>query len=193
MQHVQELEGLHLEPEAAVDHEKNQVRNLAQIDHRRDVVGTLDERQTPVLSADDRDGAAYVGQCLLRVLLDERLLLTNDDNTHFNQRRLADLGRTHHDDHHRRVCTGRSVRQRSVDLLEAAIEITLNGTLRADRRIHGKGLRLKDTHYDLLRDACSLAAARFHSSCSSSLSFCSPCFRHEEHDVLFASVQYPYF
>jgi hypothetical protein len=90
----------HLKAKGAVDHEEDEVGNLADVDHRVQVVIALDEREAAAFAGDDGDGPADLVQRLLRVPPDEGL----------EQRRLADARRAHDRDYHRR----RQVRRRPV-------------------------------------------------------------------------------
>ena len=59
LQDVQELERLHLEAVRRVREQQHQVRDLGDVDHRAQVVGALEERETSVLPRDDSDGTVH--------------------------------------------------------------------------------------------------------------------------------------
>ena len=60
LQDVQKLERLHLETETSVHEKKHQVGNLSQVDHSRNIVGTLDKRQTTILAAHNGNRTAHI-------------------------------------------------------------------------------------------------------------------------------------
>lgn len=63
----------HLETKGTVDHEENEVGNLANVDHAVEVVVALDEGQTTLLAGDDGDGALGLCERLFCVAPDETL------------------------------------------------------------------------------------------------------------------------
>lgn len=100
LEDVEELEGLHLEAEGAVDHEEDEVGDFANVDHAVDVVVALDEGEAALLAADDGDGAFGVVEGLLGEPADETL----------EQRRLSNTGWADNgDDDGGRVFIGSSV------------------------------------------------------------------------------------
>jgi hypothetical protein len=72
LQDVQELEGLHLEPVAGVDHQQDQVGDLGQIRHGVDILRTLVERKPLLLACDNSDWPEDVSEVLVAVYLDQR-------------------------------------------------------------------------------------------------------------------------
>ena len=63
-------------------------------------------------------------------------------HSHLDQRRLSNLRRTHHDDHHRRIRSSGPIWKGSVNSLETTVQVSLNRALCADRRIHTKRLSI---------------------------------------------------
>jgi hypothetical protein len=63
----------HLETIRCVDHEEDQVRNLADVDHRVEVIIGFDECEPPLFSTDDGDWALGFLEGLFRVTTDETL------------------------------------------------------------------------------------------------------------------------
>lgn len=63
----------HLESKTSINHEQNQVGDLANVNHGVEIVVALDECQTTGLAADTGDGSANVIQVVLGEALDERL------------------------------------------------------------------------------------------------------------------------
>ena len=82
---IQELECLHFEAKAGVDHEQYEIGYFGHINHRVEVVVTLDERKTLVLSSHDRDWSDDVVEFLARIITYEVL----------HENRFSNLGRPH--------------------------------------------------------------------------------------------------
>lgn len=104
---VEELHSLHLKTIVSVNHEKDDVSNLCDIDHSLEFVGTLDKSQALLLGSDDRDGTLGVSNCFLGISSDERL----------HQSRLSYTGRANNGNESRRGLIGQSVDERDMETL----------------------------------------------------------------------------
>ena len=70
---IEELEDLHLKTKTGVDEEKNKVGHLSHVDHAVDVVGALDEGQSPLFPRNHRNWTLDGGQVLPCEVLDQPL------------------------------------------------------------------------------------------------------------------------
>ena len=70
---VKELHSLHFEAEVSIDHEKDNVGDLCNIDHGLEFVGAFDEGQSLLLGGDDRDRSHRILDGFLCISSDERL------------------------------------------------------------------------------------------------------------------------
>ena len=70
---IEELEDLHLKTKAGVDEEKNKVGHLGHVDHAVDVIGALDEGQSPLFPRNHRNWTLDGGQVLPCEILDQAL------------------------------------------------------------------------------------------------------------------------
>jgi hypothetical protein len=121
----------HLEPERAVDHEEDEVGDLADVDHRVQVVRALDDRQPPALARDDGDGPAEIRDGLLRVAPDEA-----PHERALSHARRADDG----DDDRRRRVERRAVHERDVQPRLVALGRAPALDVRAPARARREGL-----------------------------------------------------
>jgi hypothetical protein len=104
---VEELHSLHLEAVVSVNHEKDNVGHLGDVDHGLELVGAFDKGQALLLGSDDGNGALRVGYRLLGVSSDKRL----------EESRLAYAGRTDDGDEARRGLIGQSVDEGNMEAL----------------------------------------------------------------------------
>ena len=87
---IEELEDLHLKTKTGVDEEKNKVGHLSHVDHAVDVVGALDEGQSPLFPRNHRNWTLDGGEVLPCKVLDQPLQKSG----------LANFRRTHNRDHY---------------------------------------------------------------------------------------------
>lgn len=73
LQHVQELKGLHFEPETGVDEEQHEVGNLRKVDHGGQGVGALEEGEAALLARHHRHGAAHIHKTVPAEFFHQRL------------------------------------------------------------------------------------------------------------------------
>ena len=130
VQHVEELEGLHLEAEGRVDEQQHEVCDLGQVAHGVQVLPrALVQRHAAVLPRDHRDRPRDAVQVVRRVVLDERP----------DQRALAHARRPHHDhDERRRLLVG-AVHLRHHLLLVRPVEVALQVSLGPPHVGHPEG------------------------------------------------------
>lgn len=106
-QDVEKLHRLHLEAVVAVDHEQDNVRDLGDVDHGLQLIGTLEEGKALLFRGDDRDGALGVGDRFLGVSADQRL----------EKSRLSDARRSDNGDEARRCLVRQSVDEGHMEAL----------------------------------------------------------------------------
>lgn len=71
LEDIEKLECLHFKPKRSVNEEEDQVCDLGNVNHRVEVVGALDKRESPLLARDDGDGTQWFLHIVASVSFDE--------------------------------------------------------------------------------------------------------------------------
>mmetsp|Transcript_11990 Transcript_11990/g.44558 ORF Transcript_11990/g.44558 Transcript_11990/m.44558 type:complete len:360 (+) Transcript_11990:3098-4177(+) len=133
LEDVQELEGFHLEAEARVDEQQDQIRDLGQVHHGAEVMcRALEERHAAPLARDHRDGASDLPDVAVGVELHERA----------DQGALAAAGWPHHDGDEGRRLIFRAVHHGDVLLALRSVQVALRAALRPPHIRDAEGARV---------------------------------------------------
>ena len=150
LRHVQKLENFHFESETRVDHQKHQIGHFGDVDHRIQVVGTLDEGDSSVLSGNDCDRPVDSVHLLLRVVFHERA----------HERRLSDFGWSDDGDDDRR----RLVRFAFHDWNESLVALSIlrqpESLVHVHRRLNSESLNYLKLNFQSLVAICTFGFLR---------------------------------